>query len=428
MTSTFLSKEEKTVLNEDKKKVKLPFSQILTLMGNKDKQIRDEAAKAIHKITHDNADIAETEVNSILENKQINDELRKMERPDLARHIGDDIEAEVVDTLLEVVSSRFPIVHRYYELKAKLLGLPKLAYHERTVEYGEIDIKYTYEAALNLVSSALGKLDKQFSDIISEYNENGQFDVYPRKGKRSGAFCMHNLISQPTYVFLNYTERMRDVTTLAHELGHGINNELIKAKQNALNFGTPMSTAEVASTFMEDFVLQELMLKASDAERLAIMMMKLDDDVSTIFRQIACYQFEQELHTSFREKGYLSKDEIGKIFQKHMQAYMGDFVEQSKGAENWWVYWSHIRYFFYVYSYASGLLISKSMQASVKEDPAFIEKVKEFLAAGLSDSPKNIFANMGIDITDRKFWDKGLDEVEELLNQTEALAIKLQKV
>jgi oligoendopeptidase F len=217
------------------------------------------------------------------------------------------------------------------------------------------------------------------------------------------------------------------VLTLAHELGHGINNELIKEKQNALNFGTPISTAEVASTFMEDFVLQEILKKADDDLRLSIMMMRLNDEVSTIFRQIACYRFEQQLHQDFRQKGYLSKDDIGKLFQKHMATYMGDAVEQSSGSENWWIYWGHTRSFFYVYSYASGLLISKSLQKSVKENSHFIGKVKEFLSAGLSSSPENIFRRLGIDITGKGFWDKGLDEVETLLQETMKLAGKLGK-
>jgi oligoendopeptidase F len=157
-------------------------------------------------------------------------------------------------------------------------------------------------------------------------------------------------------------------------------------------------------------------------------MQKLNDDVSSIFRQVACYRFEQELHKDFRGKGYLSKEEIGKLFQKHMAAYMGNAVLQSAGSENWWVYWSHIRYFFYVYSYAGGLLISKSLQHSVKQDPALIQKVKEFLSAGLSDSPKNIFGRLGIDISDKRFWDTGLDEVESLLDETERLAKKLGKI
>jgi oligoendopeptidase F len=221
---------------------------------------------------------------------------------------------------------------------------------------------------------------------------------------------------------------MHDVLTIAHELGHGINNELIGEKQHALDFGTPTSTAEVASTFMEDFVLEEILHKADDELRLAIMMQKLNDDVSSIFRQVACYRFEQELHAEFRKKGYLSKEQVGQLFQKHMAAYMGDAVEQSAGSENWWVYWSHIRYFFYVYSYAGGLLISKALQNGVKNNPAFIHQVKEFLSAGLSDSPKNIFAKLGIDITDRQFWDRGLDEVENLLRETTALAQSMGKI
>jgi oligoendopeptidase F len=111
-----------------------------------------------------------------------------------------------------------------------------------------------------------------------------------------------------------------------------------------------------------------------------------------------------------------------------MKAYMGDAVNYDEGSENWWLYWSHIRYFFYVYSYAGGLLISKSLQNFTKQDPKFIEKVKEFLSAGTSDSPKNIFAKLGVDITDKTFWDKGMDEVEALLNETEALAKKLGKI
>jgi oligoendopeptidase F len=158
------------------------------------------------------------------------------------------------------------------------------------------------------------------------------------------------------------------------------------------------------------------------------MMMRLNDEVSTIFRQVACYRFEQELHDHFGQKGYLSKEEIGKLFQKHMASYMGDSVEQSPGSENWWVYWGHIRSFFYVYSYASGLLISKSLQNSVKKEPRFIEKVKEFLSAGLSDSPKNIFLRLGINITDKGFWNKGIEEVETLLSETIHLAVKLGKI
>lgn len=308
------------------------------------------------------------------------------------------------------------------------MGVPKLRYHERNVPYGDAEKEYSFEDSADLVCKVFKDLDSEFADILKMFLDGGHIDVYPSKGKSDGAFCAHNLISQPVYILLNHTGKLRDVLTLAHELGHGINNELTRRKQNALNFGSPLSTAEVASTFMEDFVLEEILKEADDELRLAIMMSRLNDDISTIFRQVACYNFEKDLHQEFRQKGYLSKEEIGKIFQKHMASYMGEAIEMSSGSENWWVYWSHIRNFFYVYSYASGLLISKSLQESTKADDGFVDKVKGFLSAGMSDSPKNIFKDLGIDISQKEFWEKGIEQIGDLLQHTEDLAKKLGKL
>lgn len=428
MTSSFLSKEMRNVINEHGKKNTLTFAEILSLMNSTNKKVRDSASKAFNNIMHQHVDVAESEINAILQNKKIDDELRNVSRPDLTRHINDDIDSGIVDTIVKAISERFDISSQFYALKAKLLKVKKLKYHERNVDIGNINKQYSFHKSVKLIYKALESLDGEFTEIFTRFLERGQFDVYPRKGKTSGAFCVHHLISQPTYILLNHTNQLRDVLTVAHELGHGINNELIKNKQHALNFGTPTSTAEVASTFMEDFVLQEILEKADNELKLSILMTKLNDEVSTIFRQIACYQFEQELHEEFRRKCYISKEDIGKLFQKHMSAYMGDYVEQSPGSENWWVYWSHIRSFFYVYSYASGLLISKFLQNSVKKNPSFIKKVKEFLSAGLSHSPKAIFRQLGIDITDRRFWARGLIEVETLLQETTTLAKNLGKI
>ncbi|KKQ41430.1 MAG: Oligoendopeptidase, pepF/M3 family [Microgenomates group bacterium GW2011_GWC1_37_8] len=428
MTQGFLTKEEAKVFDEDGKVKIKTFSDLLGLMKSKNKKTRDSAAKAFNFIQKKYVDVAEHEINSILMDKKINDNLRSFDRPDRSRHVGDDIETEIVDSLVKTVSNHFDIPKRYYKLKAKLLNVPKLAYHERNVEYGKIDKKYTYEAAVEILSKVFNNLNPEFGNIFKGFVEQGRIDVYPKKNKYSGAFCTYGLLIHPTYSLLNWTNKLNDVLTLAHEMGHGINFELVKAKENALNYGTTVATTEVASTFMEDFVLEELKKDADDELKLALSMMRLNEEISTIFRQVALYNFELDLHKELRVKGYLSEEEIGKLFRKHMVSYMGPYVEQSEGSENWWVSWSHIRYFFYVYSYASGLLISKSLQASVKTDPKFILKVKEFLSAGLSDSPKNIFSKLGIDITDNKFWEKGISEVEYLLLETESLAKKLGKI
>ncbi len=428
MVNSFISKEERKVLLEDGTKAIKSFSDFLSLTMSQNKKVRDSAAKAINEVLAEHAMLAEQEMNSVMGNKKVDDELRKFERPDSDRHLADDIDSEVVDALVKKVSEKFEISRKWYQLKAKLMGVPKLAYHERMVEYGHLTQKYSYDDSCRLVSKVFNDLDGDFGKIFDGFVKNNQMDVYPKKGKTGGAFCAAGAKTLPTYILLNHADKFQDVSTLAHEAGHGVNDELMKANLDALNFGSPLSTAEVASTFMEDFVTAEVVKTADDEMKLAILVKKLDDDVATIFRQTACYLFEQELHKNFREKGYLSKKEIGEIFQKNMGAYMGPAVEMSKGSENWWVYWGHIRNFFYVYSYASGLLISKSLQNSVKKDHKFVEKVKQFLSSGSSSSPKYIFAKMGIDITDGGFWEAGIKEVDDLLAETENLARKLGKI
>lgn len=431
MVSGFIAAEEREVITPGGTKARMNFSQIISQLDDPVKKVRDSAAVAINNVFVQHTPVAEHEMNAILLNKKMDDTIRNIPRPDFTRHLSDDIDTDVVDVLVSTVEERFSVARRFYALKAKLHGVKQLKYHERSMPViikNKAEKRYTFDEAAKLILSVFHSLDPTFENIFRTFLENSQIDVYPAKGKRNGAFCAHYLKKHPTYILLNFDNGLDDVLTLAHELGHGINNELMREKQIGINFSTPMSTAEVASTFMEDFVVDRILKDADDNLRLSLMVKRLQDDVATIFRQVAFYRFEQDLHRDFREKGYLSKEEIGKLFQKHMRAYMGQAVEQSNGSENWWIYVNHFRYFFYVYSYASGLLISKSLQNSVRSNPEFIAKVKEFLAAGTSDSPLNIFLKMGIDIRDSAFWEKGLDEIERLLADTTSLAKKLNVI
>jgi len=417
MTSRFLAKEERTVIDENGKKCKANLSRMLDLLNSPKKNVRDTAAVEVHEINEKYADVAESEMNSILENKRNEDTLRSYSRPDEAQHISGDIDSDVVDSMISAVSSNFKLCHRYYTLKAKLLGLPRLAYHERNVRYGNISRKYTFSEAMQVVRTSMRKLDRECVAILDQFYTHGQYDVFPRKNKSGGAFCAHYLKGSPVYILLNFSGNYDEILTIAHETGHGINDELMRKSQNALNFHSPLSIAEVASTFFEDFALKELLTGADEEMKRAVLMQKLNDDMSTIFRQISAYRFEQELHEKFRKKGYVPKNEIGMIFQKHMSAYMGPAVSQDPGSENWWVYWSHFRRFFYVYSYASGLLISKTLQAMVAKDSGSMVLVKRILSAGTSMSPKELFAEVGIDLTNKAFWVDGVAETGTLLTQ-----------
>jgi oligoendopeptidase F len=428
MTERFLGKEERSILTSSGKRKKKTFTEILSMIDNEDKKIRDDAAVKFNDILAKNADSAEAELNAILQYKKISDEIRGFTFPQESRLLGDDMPFESVKQMSESVTSHFDIAARYYELKAKLFKLTKLSYHERSLEFGEERKTYTVDEAFSLVHEVLGKLHPRFGEIMDKFVREGSYDVFPSKGKTSGAFCAEGLISQPTYILLNFTGKIMDVFTIAHETGHGINFELMRETQNAFNIGTSLGTAEVASTFMEDFAMQRLLETADDTLRLTLQMQKLNEDISTIFRQIALYNFESELHPLFREKGFLTKEEIGKLFQKHMSSYMGEYVELSEGSQNWWIYWSHIRNFFYVYSYANGLLISKALQAGVKKDPKFADQVVEFLSTGRSLSPYDTFKKMGININEKSFWESGIQEISDLLDDTWKLAERLGKI
>ncbi|HLB51516.1 hypothetical protein A3F07_01270 [candidate division WWE3 bacterium RIFCSPHIGHO2_12_FULL_38_15] len=427
MLSGFLAKEEREVLNKNGKKETKSFSSIYNLLNDTNKSIRDAAAKAVNEIIFKHVDVAEYELNSIMEYLKVEDELRNRSRPDLGRLVSDNMEPEIIDALIEAVTSRSDISKRYYKLKAKLFGVKKLQYHERNVPYGDIDKEISYKKTVDLIWNTFNNLDPEFSLIFKNFVENGQIDVFPKKGKKSGAFCVSMPQDTPVYILLNFSNKLSDSLTLAHEMGHAINDTLVRKSQHALYRDVYTSTAEVASTFCEDFVLEKFSQNADKETQLALKMMKLNDDVSTIQRQIACYTFEQELHKTYREKGYLAKEQMGEIFRKHMKFYMGNYVEFSKESDNWWVVWPHIRKYFYVYSYASGLLISKYMQNTVRKDKDFMKKVKGFLSVGISDSPKNTFLKMGIDISKKEFWNTGLNEMEQLLNAAESLAKQLDK-
>ncbi len=428
MTEGALAKETRKLASVKNKKKVFSFSELLNLITDKDKKTRDEANKEVTKIMEEKSEMAVAEMNSILLYKKTEDNLRGFTRPDAGRHLSDDIDTKIVDTLIKTVTANFSVAHRFYSLKARLFKVKKLAYHERAMTYGKANQKYDYKKSFNLVNKVFREMDGEFSQILEKLNSEGRIDVFPKKGKSSGAFCAHSLPKLPTYILLNHTNRLHDVLTLSHEAGHAINNELMRKKQNALNCDTSLAIAEVASTFMEDFVLAKLGQEVDEETRLALMVAKLDDDMATIFRQTAAYNFERELHLLFRKKGFVSGREINKLFLKHMENYLGSSVELGDGVENWWVYWSHFRNFFYVYSYVSGLLISKALQLRVKKDKDFINQTKEIFSAGTSKSPQEIFFDVGLNIEEPNFWKTGIEETKSFLEETEKLAKKLGKI
>jgi oligoendopeptidase F len=428
MVSEFLSTEEAEVLNKKGEKETKNFSELFTLIAEPKKEIRDIAASAINKILEKHAKSAEAELNSVLEYKKVKDLLRGYETPDSSFSIGNEVSLPVINTLISVVTENFDIVHKFYALRAKLLGMEKINYYERSIDYGNLEKDTTFEEAVTTVSEVLTKLDPEFNKIFESFLYNGQVDVYPKKGKSHGAFMRPLGKNKPSFVLLNFDNKLQDVFTLAHEFGHAIHHELANENQKIYYTDPSLCLDETASTFMEGFVVDSVTKNLDDESRLTLLIKELDEAVGTVFRQLACYKFERSLHHDYREKGFLSKEEIGELFTKHMSEYCGPSVVMNAGSENWWVYWSHIRNFFYVFSYAFGHLVSNSLQSLVREDPKNITKVKKLLEAGGFLKPEDALKEVGIDINNKEFWEKGISQIRVLLDEATSLAKTLGKV
>ena len=245
-------------------------------------------------------------------------------------------------------------------------------------------------------------------------------DVFPAQGKRGGAFCSSG-VGTPTLVLLNHMPNYDGVMTFAHEMGHAIHAEFSKS-QSPLYQGHSTAVAEVASTFFENLAFEEIFSKLTDKEKIEALHDRINDDISTVFRQIACFNFEYELHTQIKQKGALSREDIAALMNKHMSAYLGKSVKLDEVDGYFFVAWSHIRSFFYVYSYAYGQLISKALYASYKKDKNFLLKIEEFLYAGESKTPEDIFNSIGIDTTKPEFFELALQSIEKDIDYLEELA------
>ncbi len=403
---------------------KMPLGEASSKIHELPLKERRELHAAVMNTLKGVSEIAESEINAIATDKKINDELRGFKEPYDATVLGYQNDAKSVLALVSAVTKRYSISHRFYNLKAKLLKLPHLEYSDRAVGIGENTKEITFEEAAGILKDVFGSADKRYLSILETFLENGQIDVFPKIGKTDGAYCGGGT-NVPTFVLLNYTNSMDQVMTFAHEMGHAIHTEFSKA-QTALYQNYTTSTAEVASTFFESMVFDAVFEKLSHKEKILALHKKINDDIQTIFRQIACFNFERELHTTIRKKGAVTREEIGEMLNKHMASYLGPIMKMQPLDGNHFVSWSHIRRFFYVYSYAFGQLISKALYAKYKEDKTYIEKINKFLSAGGSDSPENIFKSIGIDVTKPHFWEKGLASIDKDIDQLEKLTAGIQ--
>ncbi len=396
----------------------------LSRLQQSDREVRREAADAVTKTLEPGLRTRGFIYNTLAYDKSVEDRLRHYPHWLASRNLSNEASDESVMALIEAVRARFDIPQRWYRLKARLLGIDRLADYDRSAPILREDLVYSFAQARELVLDTYQSFSPAAGQVARRFFEERWIDAPPRPHKRGGAFCAYTVPSVHPYVLLNFTAQRRDVLTMAHELGHGLHAALAQP-QGVFHQSTPLTLAETASVFGEELVFGRMLSDAAGEEqRLGLLAERIDGAVATVFRQIAMNRFEHLFHTRRRAEGELSTDRICESWVEAQSELFGDSVEITEGYRMWWSYVPHfINTPGYVYAYAYGLLLALSVYSRyLDEGESFVAQYIELLSAGGSRSPEQLAEIVGIDLTDPGFWDAGLALVEKQLTEAEALA------
>ncbi len=411
-------------LEGEGRREELSEEEVLALLYEPDRELRRAAADALTRGLEGESRLLGFVFNTLVLDKAIRDRFRRYPHPMRERNLANEISDATVETLLAACESRFPLVARYYRLKGRLLGVEPLFDYDRYAPVVPVSATRSFEEARRIVLEAYRDFSPRLAEIAERFFDRNWIDAELRPGKRGGAFSASTVPSAHPYVLLNYTGNLRDVMTLAHELGHGVHQYLARDR-GLFEQDTPLTTAETASVFGEMLVFRKLLREVEDpATRLGLVCGKIEDAFATVFRQVAMTRFEQALHRARREEGELPLGRIHGLWMEANRAMFGDAVQLRDTYGLWWMYIPHFVHSpFYCYAYAFGeLLVLALLRRYDEEGEAFVPRYLELLAAGGSDSPPSLVAKLGLDLEDPGFWQGGLGILAGMVDEAEALA------
>lgn len=402
---------------------RLTLSEILALSHEPDRALRQRAHETLYDVLGQHALVLTFVYDTLVQDHLTVDRLRRFPHPMASRHVANEIDAEAVERMLAVTERNYGEAQRYFRVKARLLGLPRLALYDLYAPIGTEMPRSTYERARDVILEAFDAFSPVFSAAARRFFEGRWIDAEVRPGKQNGAFCASPSPALHPYVLYNHTGNLRDVMTLAHELGHGVHGWLARA-QTLFNYDTPLTTAETASVFGEFLVFDHLLATETDpCVQLALLCGKIEDAFATVYRQAVLTRFEQAVFAR-RRTGRFTPETVSRLWLDANRPYYGDAVEFTDGYRWGWSYIPHfIHSRFYCYSYVFGELLVLSLYRQYKDEGAsFIPKYIAVLEAGGSASPEALLAPLGVDFHDPAFWQKGFDEIRALVERAEALA------
>ena len=402
----------------------LALEEALTMLREPDRELRRNASHAITGALSRDIRTRGYIFNVILQEKAIDDRLRHFPTWISSRNLANETSDEAVQALVEAVTGRYDVCVRYYRVKKRLLGVGDLHEWDRYAPVGQATRDLTWEDAKELVLGSFNRFSPRAGALVEDFFQRGWIDAPVVPGKAGGAYCMPVTPRHHPYVMLNFTGKLRDALTLAHELGHGLHDRLA-SKQHIFDFSPPLTLAETASVFAEALTFDRIMAEEKDSKvRLAMLCNQCEDAFSTVFRQVAFNRYEDACHTVRRTEGELSTEQLGELFNAKLQPMFGDALILTDEYREWWSYIEHFLHTpGYVYAYAFGNLLAMSVyHRYLEKGPDFVEDYLEFLGAGGSTRPDELVRRLGMDITDPGFWDAGLKILDGMVTEVERLA------
>ncbi len=404
----------------------LSEAEILNLLSDPDPNNRKLAGKSLSNILEKNKRVFSMILNVISRDRFIEDNKRGFKNIVSSRNLDNDVEDEVVDALVHTVDKAMPkLTHRYYKWKAKEFGKNKLDWWDRNAPLPETsDKSIEWNDAKDIILESFASFHPEISNIAELFFKNGWIDASVRKGKASGAFAHPSVPSLHPYILVNYQGKIRDVMTLAHELGHGV-HQILAAKNGLLMAETPLTLAETASVFGEMLVFRKLLDESPIDQKKQLLAGKVEDMLNTVARQIGFHQFEVKFHEA-RIKSELTPDEISDIWMETQSHAVGPSINLNS---DYRVLWGYIPHFvhtpFYVYAYAFGDSLVNALwhsyQVSDKED--FSKKYIQLLSAGGTKSHNELLKPFQLSAYESSFWDRGVSMITGLMDELEELKV-----
>ncbi|HRF60696.1 MAG TPA: M3 family oligoendopeptidase [Fimbriimonadaceae bacterium] len=360
--------------------------------------------------------------NNLLLDKKVDDRLRKHPYPEHSRHLSNELDKETVDLVVDMCRKHQGLVARYYRVKREILGLDELTHADRYAPLFEAEAQVDWDEAQGMILESFSSFSEDIGRRAQEFFDQNWIDAEARPGKSGGAFCSYLTPDLHPVILMSYLNRMKDVGTLAHELGHGVHASLSR-KQTYFNFYGTLPLAELASIFGEQLVFERLVAEADVRDQLALYADKIEGIFASVFRQAAMFRFEQAAHQKRREEGELAAEDFNEIWQSELQSMFGDSVTMGDQHAWWWMYVSHFFHSpFYVYAYSFGELLTIALYEKARfEGPSFSEKYVRLLALGGSRSPQELMATVGVDLHSEDFWKGGFEVIESLIAKFEEL-------